>query len=139
MSIKISYESPFKLKNVKRIKQFLTNIALQEHFSIKSLSIVYTSDDFLLEMNRNYLKHDYYTDIITFDLGTDLESRHLDGELYISIDRATDNAVTFSVNIQHEVLRLMIHGLLHLCGHHDATKSQKESMTEKENYYLSQF
>jgi rRNA maturation RNase YbeY len=86
-------------------------------------------------MNLKYLNHDYYTDIITFDLSTP-ENQSINGELYISVDRARDNSNQLSIPIQNELRRLMIHGLLHLCGYQDATPSTKQIMTDREDHYL---
>jgi rRNA maturation RNase YbeY len=138
MPIELSYQSPFKLKHVKRIKQLLINIAQNEGYAIKNLSIVFTSDDFLLNINRQYLKHDYYTDIITFDYNM-IVTNAIYGELFISIDRAKENAVTFSITLDQEILRLLIHGILHLCGYTDDNFSSKQIMTRLENNYLQTF
>jgi rRNA maturation RNase YbeY len=138
MPIELSYQSPFKLKHVKRIKQLLINIAQNEGYAIKNLSIVFTSDDFLLNINRQYLNHDYYTDIITFDYNT-IVTKAIYGELFISIDRAKENALIFSITHDQEILRLLIHGILHLCGYRDDNFSSKQIMTQLENNYLQTF
>lgn len=83
-------------------------------------------------MNRTVLKHDYYTDIITFPYSYD----PIIGEIYISVDRVKENAVLFDVTQNHELLRVMVHGLLHLCGYDDQNKKAKKLMTEKEDFYL---
>jgi rRNA maturation RNase YbeY len=139
MSINFGFQTKFKLKHVRRIKKFLSLIITEEHFQLGQLSIVFTSDDYLLELNRHYLKHDYFTDIITFDFNNNDISNKVNGELYISLDRALDNAISYNVDPDIEIIRLMIHGVLHLCGYKDKTPTEKKLMTEKENYYLNIF
>ncbi|MFN7279062.1 MAG: rRNA maturation RNase YbeY [bacterium] len=135
MSVQFSYQSKIKIKDATKVKQLLHNVINQEGFSLDSLSIVFTSDAFLYDMNLKYLNHDYYTDIITFDLATP-KNQSINGELYISVDRARDNSKQRSIPIQNELRRLMIHGLLHLCGYQDATPSTKKIMTDREDHYL---
>ncbi|MFT5512847.1 MAG: putative rRNA maturation factor [Bacteroidia bacterium] len=100
--------------------------------SIEAIRYVFCSDDFLLEMNRAQLGHDYYTDIITFDLRQAFREP-LDCEVYISIDRVTENAATFNCTFAEELKRVMAHGLLHLSGLNDSTEEEKKTMREAEN------
>lgn len=137
MSLQFSYQSKIKINEATKVKQLLHTIIKHEGFYLDALSIVFTSDDFLHDMNVKYLNHDYYTDIITFDLSNHHNHR-INGELYISVDRAKDNSKKFSIPVQTELRRLMIHGLLHLCGYQDTTPSAKKTMTEREDYYLNQ-
>ena len=137
MSIELSYQTPLKLKHVKRIKQLLNDIASLEGHNISNLSVVFTSDEYLIDMNRTFLKHDYYTDIITFDYSSVEDSRTIFGELYISVDRANENANQLNIPTYNEYMRLMIHGILHLCGYKDNTPESKALMTAKENQYLT--
>lgn len=136
MSIQINYQLPFRLKDVTKFKLLLRTLTTAEGFSIDNLSIVFVSDEYLYELNLKYLNHDYYTDIITFDYSTN-SSKAINGELYISIDRAKDNAKKINVTVQAEVKRLIIHGLLHLCGYEDANTQAKQAMTQKEDFYLN--
>jgi rRNA maturation RNase YbeY len=92
----------------------------------------------MLELNRDYLQHDYFTDILTFNLGMS-DTKEIIGELYISIPRAKENADTYHVSLFNEVLRLLIHGVLHLCGYADDTADSKQQMSKKEDFYLSLF
>ena len=92
------------------------------------------SDDFLLEINRTFLHHDYYTDIITFDYS---KNNSIIGEVYISLDRVTENSTNLSTRLGEEISRVIIHGALHLCGYKDKTKKQKEIMRKKEDFYLA--
>ncbi len=97
------------------------------------ISIVFCSDEYLLEMNRLYLHHDYYTDIITFDLGN---GSAIEGELYISIDRVKDNAINMDVPYLDELHRVIIHGILHLCGYKDKKQQDVLVMRGLEDKYL---
>jgi len=98
-----------------------------------TITIVLCSDDQLLEVNRQFLQHDYYTDIITFQY---TDNQKVSGDLMISLDRVIENARTFKVSTEKELHRVMIHGVLHLCGYKDKRKTDKELMTKKENTYL---
>lgn len=98
-----------------------------------TITIVLCSDDQLLEVNRQFLQHDYYTDIITFQYA---DNQQVSGDLMISLDRVIENAKTFKVSTEKELHRVMIHGVLHLCGYKDKRKTDKELMTKKENTYL---
>jgi probable rRNA maturation factor len=138
MSISFHYQIPFKLKHVNRIKQLLNTTAEHECHPIISLSVVFVSDEEMLQLNRNFLQHDYYTDILTFDLGSS-SMNSISGELYISLHRAKENAEFFNVSLDNEIHRLLIHGVLHLCGYSDDTKESKNQMSLKEDYYLSLF
>ena len=112
----------------------LTNLLNQEAKILGDISIIFVSDSYLLEMNQKYLNHDYYTDIITFDY---CEMNIVSGDLFISVDRVQDNAETFNVDVLTELHRVMIHGVLHLCGYKDKTKEEERNMRELENKYLN--
>ena len=116
------------------LKKSIINLFRKENKSLESLSIIFCSDDYLLDINRKYLNHDYYTDIITFDLSAGDETI---GEIYISADRITENASKFEVPISTELTRVIFHGCLHLCGYEDKTAQQKKIMRAKENHYLA--
>ncbi|MEN9303201.1 MAG: hypothetical protein RL264_1630 [Bacteroidota bacterium] len=100
------------------------------------ITVVFCSDDYLLQVNRTYLDHDYYTDIITFDY-SDLGI--LSGDLFISLDRVKENAQDFSDSFENELKRVVFHGVLHLCGYKDKSKKDEKIMRIKENYYLDYF
>lgn len=100
--------------------------------AIDYINFIACSDSFLLSINNKFLQHDYYTDIITFDYSTD----SIASDIYISIDRISENAVMNSVSLQSEMYRVLIHGVLHLVGYQDDTDERKTRMTQKENYYL---
>jgi rRNA maturation RNase YbeY len=106
----------------------------QEGYVVAELIYVFCSDEFLLDMNTRFLKHDYFTDIITFNLGD--PAGDIVGEVYISVDRIKANAKDYDVSQEEELRRVMFHGALHLCGYGDLTKRQKEVMRSKEDKYL---
>jgi len=100
------------------------------------LTYVFCSDEYLLEMNKTYLQHDYYTDIITFDYS---EENNISGDLFISVDRVKDNALKIGVSLQNEMQRVVIHGVLHLCGFKDKEKTDVEIMRKMEEKALLLF
>jgi probable rRNA maturation factor len=112
---------------------FKTDLSYLDEFH---LSIIALSDDELLSINRTSLGHDYYTDIITFEI--DRSETSLEAELYISVDRAKENARKYRVKIEEELIRLAIHGVLHLAGYSDKTSSSKNQMRRRERWYLTQ-
>ncbi len=110
-----------------------TNVCEVEGKSLGDVSLIFCSDEHLLQMNKEYLDHDYYTDIITFDY---TEGSLVSGDLFISIDRVLDNANQFNVAFQDELHRVCVHGLLHLCGYKDKSDSEELLMRSKENQML---
>lgn len=125
------------LKDRKKLKYFLINLLRREGKKPASLNFIFCSDKYLLDINKKYLNHDYYTDIITFDLSS--ESKLVEAEIYISMDRISDNAKSLNTTIKKEILRVMFHGLLHLCGYGDKSSKEKKLMREKEDYYLNSY
>jgi probable rRNA maturation factor len=105
-----------------------------ERKTTADLSYVIIDDGAMHEMNRNFLGHDYPTDIITFSLG---EGKAIEGEMYISVDTARTNAASYGVSLREELARLAVHGVLHLCGYGDATEAEQAEMRKKENRYLA--
>lgn len=124
----------FKLENPADVSLWITNSIQEEKFSIGELSFIFTTDENLIEINQQYLDHDTFTDVITFDY---CEGDIISGEIYISIERIRENAVQFSQGEFEELHRVMIHGVLHLCRYGDKGADQKSQMTRKEDYYLS--
>lgn len=122
---------PFKVK--KLANEIITRLFFDEKRVIDKLNYIFCSDIFLLEINKKYLNHDFFTDIISFDLS---EGEAITGEIYISIDRVKENAITHSASFTNELLRVIFHGALHLCGYKDKKKSEITIMRKKEDYYL---
>jgi len=109
----------------------------EQHTTLEKLSYIFCTDEYLLELNSKYLNHTTLTDVITFPL-SEVDAPVI-AEIYISIDRIKENAKKFNTQYQTELLRVMIHGALHLCGYGDKKASEKSKMREKENYYLEKF
>jgi len=126
----ISFSLPDKLKH----KQWLQSVAKEEQKKVGVLNYVFCSDNYLLEINQEYLQHDTYTDIVTFDNSDN--AKIIEGDIFISYERVLENAAKFGTE-SSELQRVMVHGLLHLCGYKDKAKAEKALMTEKENYYLA--
>jgi probable rRNA maturation factor len=118
------------------VRSWLSDVILQMDKELGEISIVLCSDDYLLEVNKQYLDHDYYTDIITFDY---TEGNVVGGDLIISYDRVKENAQLESVLIQHELRRVMVHGVLHLLGLNDKSVKDSKSMRLAENSALKMF
>jgi rRNA maturation RNase YbeY len=136
-NIRFNFLQPITLKERNRLKNYIKSVFKKESKSLNSLTIVFCSDKYLLNINKEFLKHNYYTDIITFDLST---SKYLiDGEIYISIHRVQENAKTFNTTIKTELHRVIFHGVLHLCGYQDISQSQKTKMRKKEDEALKKY
>jgi len=116
------------------LKTLLTDLFRKEGRQLAGLSIVFCSDDYLLELNRQFLQHDYYTDILTFLMSE--RGAPVEGELYISVDRVRDNARALGVPTLQELRRVIIHGSLHLCGYKDKLKKDQALIRQKEDRYL---
>jgi rRNA maturation RNase YbeY len=145
----------FDLKDKRLYRQWMIATAAEYGFNVGEISVVFVSDDHLLEMNRNYLQHDYYTDIITFDYtehnsGSDnspltnegaemVNKGTIGGDLFISYDRVKDNASKNKLSLQNEIQRVVIHGVLHLCGLKDKEKTEVEIMRKAEEKALLNF
>ena len=136
-SISFQFASPGSfLKNRILLKEFLVALFKKEKKGLRSLTYIFCSDEYLLQINQQFLKHDFFTDIITFELSGD---EMTEGEVYISIDRIKENAIQFGTGLQEELHRVIFHGALHLCGYVDKTKPDKTLMTKKENTYLKSY
>ena len=129
----INNDISFLLRNKKKIREWINNAVHEEDKYTGTLSYIFCSDEYLLSINEMYLKSDYLTDIISFDY---TEDKIISGDMLISIDRVKENAKIYKTTFQKELMRVMIHGILHLCGYKD--KTEKEKMHErKEDYYLN--
>lgn len=126
----------FSLKEKLKHKAWLNEVAKQEGKRILELSYVFCSDDYLLQINQEYLNHDTLTDIVTFDNSED--PKKIEGDIFISIDRVKENGEKLSTSTT-ELERVMVHGLLHLLGYKDKKKEDKALMTEKEDFYIKQY
>lgn len=125
------------LNQRKRLKLFISEIFRLENRRLESLTYVFCSDQYLLDINNEFLKHDFYTDVVTFDLS--IGSEEIVGEAYISIDRIKDNASKMHYTFEHELHRVIFHAALHLCGYKDKKPAQKRVMAQKEELYLKMY
>ncbi len=130
-----SEKDGFKVKEVLKKKKWLKKLAENEGFKISELSYIFMDDEALLRINIEYLQHDTYTDIITFDNSE--KKGKIEGDIFISVDRVNENATKFKVDFETELLRVLAHGLLHLCGYKDKKKEEETLMRAKEEYYLN--
>lgn len=124
----------FNLAQRNSLKSFIETLFKKEKRKLQSLNYIFCSDEYLLEINRQYLKHDFYTDIITFSLSE--PEGPIEGEIYISIDRVRENAGQYTISFKEEIHRVIFHGALHLCGYKDKKKEEIALMRKMENKYL---
>ena len=127
----------FSFRDRKKVKRFLLDLFKKEGKVIAHISYIFCDDAYLLEINQSYLQHDTFTDIITFDLSE--EKNQLISDIYISIERVKENSKAFTTSFESELLRVIFHGALHLCGYKDKTKADQMKMRQMEDYYLQQF
>ncbi|MGF7078700.1 rRNA maturation RNase YbeY [Mucilaginibacter sp. UYCu711] len=125
----------YKLKDKLKVKQWIKDTIVAEGYKLQDLTYIFCSDAYLLQINQQYLDHDTYTDIITFD-NSEYEG-DIVGDIFISIPRIRENAVKFSVSEADELHRVIIHGALHLLGYKDKTPADNKNMTQKEDHYLA--
>jgi rRNA maturation RNase YbeY len=128
-------EVSYNLKNKQKTRDWITKAADSEGFTIGTINYIFTNDHILVQLNKEYLRHYTLTDIITFDLSD--QDKEITGDIYISVDRARENAKEYKVTLGNELNRLMIHGILHLMGYKDKTREEKALMRAKEEFYLS--
>jgi rRNA maturation RNase YbeY len=125
----------YTLKDKKKIKRWILKSLEEEKKGVNFISFNFCSDNYILELNNSSLKHNYYTDIITFELNQ--KNEEIEGDIYISIDRVKENAKVLNESIINELHRVIIHGVLHLCGYKDKSSKESKMMRNKENYYLN--
>ncbi|MCF0176907.1 MAG: rRNA maturation RNase YbeY [Bacteroidales bacterium] len=133
----ISYfyeDTDFQFKGKTRNNRWLKLVAESEIRRIGNISIIFCSDNYILDINQKFLQHDYFTDIITFNYN---EADKLHGDLFISIDSVRENAIEYGSEFTEELDRVMVHGVLHLIGYDDHTSKDQAEMRRKENYYIS--
>ena len=128
----------FTLRNKTILKKWISATINKEKRKEGDITFIFCSDEYLLLINKQYLQHDTYTDIITFDYSEGDSAQPISGDIFISIERVKENAEKFSTTFENELHRVIIHGVLHLLGYKDKTKVAKAQMTSKEDYYLKQ-
>lgn len=129
-------QKDFSLKDRGLLKTFIEGIFKKEGRRLESLNFIFCSDKRLLDINRQFLKHDYYTDIITFQLS---EDGPIQAEIYISIIRVRNNALTLGTTFKSELHRVIFHGILHLCGYSDKATAERQIMRKMEDKYLKSY
>lgn len=134
--IEFHFQTDFKLFNQPFFIQWLQDVIGSESATLGDLSFVFCSDDYLFEINKQFLNHDYFTDIITFDYCAD---GLLNGEVYISVDRVRENALEYETSFDRELLRVMAHGVLHLVGYADKSEADSQLMRIKELEKMNMF
>lgn len=129
-------DTSYRLKNISLTKRWINNICLANGRKPGEVNILFCSDEHILSLNRQYLQHDYYTDIITFDTSSYLNKTSICGDIVISVDTVRENSKIYSATFEEEMHRVIIHGILHLLGFDDLTEEQKTEMRKKENEAL---
>ncbi len=130
------YNTDFRLANKEIFSRWLISVANDEGYLIDALVFLFVDDKEILEMNKKFLKHDYYTDVITFG---DLKDKKISGDIAISIERVLDNSKRYGVEFEDELKRVMVHGLLHIMGYNDKASNDKSVMSQKENKAMKMF
>jgi probable rRNA maturation factor len=125
----------YQLRQRTEIRSWLKSIAKKEKYSILELNYIFCSDEYLLQINKDFLEHDYYTDIITFD-NSEVKGK-IEGDIFVSIDRVRDNAQQQKTSLKDELHRVIAHGLLHLSGYKDKTSEESKTMRKKEDTALA--
>lgn len=131
--IEFHFLTDFTLKRTANLKTWISNVVMSEGFELGEIAFNFCSDDYLHKLNVEFLAHDTLTDILTFDYGIGTQ---INGEIYISVERVADNANDYDTNFQTELHRVMIHGILHLCGYKDKTDEEELLMRKKEDDML---
>ncbi len=122
--------------NFSIVKDWVSVAIENEKYTVGDINFIYCSDEYLLKINKQYLEHDFFTDVITFDY---CEDSIVSGDIFMSLERIIENSKIYSDSIKKELLRIIIHGVLHLVGFNDKTNNEKLEMTKKENFYLELF
>lgn len=133
----INADSPFRLKNKRKIKAWILSEIKLQNYVPGDINIIFCTDEYLLEVNKKYLRHDYYTDIITFP--NQENENKVGGDLMISVDRIKENSTDFGVAFEEELHRVIIHGILHLLGIGDKSEQEIKTMRNAENESLNRF
>jgi len=134
--ISFNYELDFLLENEEQFASWISNVIVSENKKEGDINYIFCDDEYLLEINKQYLDHDYYTDIISFDYSVGNE---LHGDIFISLDRVRENASDFNVTFEEELKRVIIHGVLHYCGFKDKSDDEELLMRLKEDEKIKMF
>ena len=135
--INFHFLEPISFTQRTLVKEVIRDLFKKERTKLEQLRYIFCSDEYLLQINKEHLNHNYYTDIITFDLSETPNATS--GEIYISVDRVRDNAQNYEVSFKHELLRVIFHGALHLCGYKDKSTKEEQLMRKAEDKYLKYY
>ena len=131
--IRFHFTNSFKLKNIRKIKNWLKDTIVNEKKKVGDINYIFCSNKYLKKMNNDYLSKDYETDVISFDFSKD---NKISGDIYISSETVKKNSIIFNVDFNNELKRVMVHGLLHLLKYNDKSNQEQKIMREKENFYI---
>lgn len=134
--ISFNYENSFVLQNEQSISRWISEVILSENKEEGDINYIFCDDQYLLEINQQYLNHDSYTDIISFDYSV---GKELHGDIFISTERVQENAKEYNETFDNELMRVMVHGILHYCGYKDKTPQDEQEMRAKENEKIKMF
>ena len=134
--ISFNYETDFQLENETQFSDWISRVILSENKKEGDINYIFCDDEYILEINKQYLDHDYYTDIISFDYSVGNE---LNGDIFVSIDRVKENATDFNATFDEELKRVIIHGILHYCGYKDKSEEDEALMRSKEDEKTKMF
>ncbi|CAH8282841.1 rRNA maturation RNase YbeY [Mariniflexile fucanivorans] len=133
--ISFNYETTFSLDNEEQLSEWISSVISEEKCQLEEINYIFCDDEYLHKLNVQFLNHDTLTDIISFDYSI---GKNIQGDIYISVDRVADNAKDFNVSVLEELMRVMVHGVLHYCGYKDKSVTEAKLMRDKENHYLKQ-
>ncbi len=137
MNIQFHFQKKAQLQSRTQLKSFVQSIFKAEKKAFSSLDIIFCDDNFLLGINKAFLNHHYFTDVISFNLAD--KSKPVEGEIYISIDRVRENAAALNTSIKQELHRVIFHGILHFCGYKDKNNREQKQIRAKEDHYLGKY
>jgi rRNA maturation RNase YbeY len=137
VDIQFHFQKKIRLEQRIKLKLFIKSLFKAEKTTFSSLGIIFCTDEFLLDINRSFLNHNYLTDVISFSLSG--QGQPVEGEIYISVDRVKENADELGQTFKEELHRVIFHGILHFCGYKDKSPAQKKQIRAKENYYLKKY
>jgi len=130
------YEEMSNIEDEEKKSVWIENIISDENKKLGDINYIFCNDNYLLNINKEYLNHDYYTDIITFDY---CEENYISGDIFISLQRVLDNIHIHKTKYEEELNRVIAHGILHLCGYKDKTQEEQKIMRDKENFYIKKY
>ena len=128
-----------KIDNInlpEKTEEWLKDLIIEEGKKPGNINYIFSDDEYILKVNQDYLQHDYYTDIITFDY---VKGKTISGDIFVSLQRISDNASTLSKDFDSELKRVLAHGVLHLCGYKDKSEEDEKEMRRKEDYYINRY